>query len=424
MSHTIMLYGAAGFSGRLIAAEGRRRGMATDGGTLGPRMILAGRDGRALARLARDLGMPFRVFGLEDRAEVKRGLREVDVLINAASPFAYTAERLSLGAVDARCHYVDINGALDVYLDIQGRVEEATLVTAGKASVRSAGFTAAASDLLLTAALNELTASKAEWGTSLGSVRIALACPVDISRGHAEILWHAVSDTVSVVREDEIRHVKVGRLEHTFNFKACRHAGGSVEPDSVCGHADEPSERDLRAGSAANLVDTRTAQATVRRKKYSVKTIESYVAVGPVSRIAYQLGALLTPITRATPVQRIAEQQIKLLPPGPSSQELDSEGAMVLLQIEDPVRTPIVDWLWETPNTYRFTAQVVVEVAARVAVKGLSGFVSPGAILDPQKADLNPIRFPGDPTPPPGELHQALRRCTLQDRLAMRQRRP
>ena len=38
----------------------------------------------------------------------------------------------------------------------------------------------------------------------------------------------------------------------------------------------------------------------------------------------------------------------------------------MLLQIEDAYRTKIIDWRWETPNAYQFTAQVVVEIAKRL----------------------------------------------------------
>src|SRR4051812_17765939 len=101
MAYTILLYGATGYSGRLIAAEGQQTGMTTGPGMPGYRMVLAGRDGAALARLARDREMEYRVFGLEDRVDVTRRLNGVDVVINAAGPFALTAEPLARAALGA-----------------------------------------------------------------------------------------------------------------------------------------------------------------------------------------------------------------------------------------------------------------------------------------------------------------------------------
>ena len=401
MSHTILLYGATGFSGRLIAAEGQRRGMANDGDGPEPRMILAGRDADALAALAEKHGMDYRAFGLGEPAVVRRKLRDVDVLINAASPFAYTTERLFPAAILEHCHYVDINGAIDVYLDIEERSK--TLDFKASAIVRSAGHTAAASDLMMTAALDELKGPKLDWATRLGAVHIALSCPMDISRGTAETVWHAVGEAVTVVRAGQPWLEPVGKLERTFDFRPHDRA------------AERP-KRDLRIASAANLVDTLSALATISGNGYSVKSIESYVEAGIVERIAYQLGAFLSPVTSLPGMELLARQQIKLLPPGPSDVQLRHEGAIVLLDIEDPVRTPVVDWLWETPNEYRFTAQIVAEIAKRV-VTGFTGFQTPGAILRPRKADLTQAEKAG---PAPSPLRDALRGCTLHDQLSGR----
>jgi short subunit dehydrogenase-like uncharacterized protein len=397
MSHTVLLYGATGFSGRLIAAEGGRTGMANLDGTPAPRMILAGRDGDALARLAEEYGMEYRVFGLHHDRDVKRGLRDVDVVINAAGPFAGTATPLLEAAIDVGCHYVDINGELDVYMDLSHhvnltdvarRVAERTV-----AVVCSGGHTAAASDLMMNAALDELRAGAAlDEGSELGAVRIAMSCTMNLSRGSAETVWRSLREQVTVVRGARLSHEPVGKLERTFDF----------------GHGDEPPERDLRVTSAANLVDTVTAQLTIKSKTCSVKSIESYVEAGTAARIAYQVGALLAPVATLRPVQFLGQQLISFLPLGPTDEELQDEKAIVLLDIEDPVRTRIIDWRWETPNAYQFTAQVVVEITKRLIAGEFTGWMTPGAVLRPEKGHL---------TADEG----ALRNCRLSDRLALPQ---
>jgi len=66
--------------------------------------------------------MDYRVFGLDDSGEVVQRLAGVDVVLNAAGPFAFTAERLAGAAIRARCHYVDINGEIDVTLPAKSAV--------------------------------------------------------------------------------------------------------------------------------------------------------------------------------------------------------------------------------------------------------------------------------------------------------------
>jgi short subunit dehydrogenase-like uncharacterized protein len=403
MNDTVLLYGATGFSGRLIAAEGRRMGMAGRDRTAEPRMILAGRDGAELRQLAKRHGMESRTFALDDRGDVRRALRDVDVLINAAGPFASTAERLAKEALDANCHYVDINGEIDVYkkLDDLGRYASQRR----RAMVCSAGHTAAASDVLLDVALRELEArADLDCGRELGAVRIAMSRIMGLSRGSVGTVWRSLREQVTVVRtleRDEPRtkrgpklwHEPVGKLERTFDFR--EHRGARARDDAA---------RDLRIASAANLVDTLTARLTVGRREFSVKRIESYVEAGTAARLAYQLGALLAPVATIPLVSALAQQQIGLLPVGPTEQELQDDRQIVLLEIEDPVRTRIIDWRWETPNAYQFTAQVVIAIARAMVERNPVGWLTPGAVLQPRKDELT-------------SDEGALRRCRLNDRL-------
>jgi short subunit dehydrogenase-like uncharacterized protein len=379
MSHTVLVYGATRFSGRLIAAEGRYRGMANVHGTPEPRMILAGRDGYALKELATQLGMEYRVFELDDADEVKRGLRDTDVVINAAGPFGSTAEPLALGAIAARSHYVDINGEVEVYKALKRRVQPADVDPAPVAVVCSAGYTPAASDVMLNAALRELNPRDLDWGAELGSVHIALSCTPDLSRGTAETIWRALREDVQVVRRTWLATEPVGKLERTFDFRKAF-------------HGDDPAKRDLRVATAANLVDTLTARRTGKARRFVIRNIESYVEAGPIRRIAYQAGAMLAPFSHIRPVDILVQQQIKLLPPGPTDEELEHDREMVVLEIEDPVRTRLVHWRWETPNAYQFTAQVVVEIARRLTGAGVIGWRTPGTILQPHKAQLTAMQ--------------------------------
>ena len=61
-----MIYGANGYTGRLIAAEAVKRGL---------KPVLAGRSEPAVRELAESLGLRWRQFGLEHEGGVKEGLR-------------------------------------------------------------------------------------------------------------------------------------------------------------------------------------------------------------------------------------------------------------------------------------------------------------------------------------------------------------
>lgn len=102
----MLVYGANGYTGALIAEEAARRGLAP---------VLAGRNRGEVEALAQRLGLRSRVFGLDDAAAVARGLDDIDVLLNCAGPFSRTAAPLLDACLQRRVHYLDITGEIDVF---------------------------------------------------------------------------------------------------------------------------------------------------------------------------------------------------------------------------------------------------------------------------------------------------------------------
>lgn len=393
MSYNILLYGATGYSGGLIASEMKLRNDEAPGAY---RMTLAGRDAACLRPLADELEMDYRVFGLDERKDVRRGLRDIDVVINAAGPFAWTAERLAKVALEVECHYVDINGEADVYTQLDDLGVHAT--QRDLVMICGAGFWAAASDLLLDKVLAGLPK-----GSELGAIRIAMSRIMTFSRGSADTVLRSLREQVTVVRKGQVEdaqggmkeelvlwHEPVGKLERTFDFR---------------GPKDDKA--DLRIASAASLVDTLTARLTVTRNNVNVRSIESYVETGLARRIAYQIGSLFAPLAAMQVTRALAQQPMSLMSEGPTREERENEPHIILLEIEDPFRTRIIDWRWETPNVYQFTAQLVVAVATQVAqqvaqhkLKG--GWRTPAEALGPLQLNLTGTAGP-------------LRGCTLYD---------
>lgn len=106
MTKTLLIYGAAGYIGRMAAAQAQ---------ALGLRPILAGRDEAALAALASGLGLPHCVFALNDSPAIQQGLSDVALVLNCAGPFMHTAEPLMRAAIRAGVHYLDVAAELDSY---------------------------------------------------------------------------------------------------------------------------------------------------------------------------------------------------------------------------------------------------------------------------------------------------------------------
>ncbi|RZL00763.1 MAG: hypothetical protein EOP36_14410 [Rubrivivax sp.] len=102
-----MIYGANGYTGELIAREAVARGW---------RPVLAGRSRARLEPLARELGLNYRVFTLDQRpADIAEHLQGMGLVLLTAGPFSATSAPMVQACLQARAHYLDITGEIDVF---------------------------------------------------------------------------------------------------------------------------------------------------------------------------------------------------------------------------------------------------------------------------------------------------------------------
>jgi short subunit dehydrogenase-like uncharacterized protein len=134
---TWMLFGAAGYTGTLIAEHALLSGH---------RPLLAGRSGSALAALAGRLDLPHRTVSLDDPAALSAALAEVDLVLNAAGPFLHTAAPLAEACLAAGVHYLDIGNELQVFAALYELDQRAR--QAGVAVIPGVGFGVVATNCL------------------------------------------------------------------------------------------------------------------------------------------------------------------------------------------------------------------------------------------------------------------------------------
>jgi short subunit dehydrogenase-like uncharacterized protein len=114
----LMIYGAAGYTGRVAAANAKAAGMD---------LVVAGRaqSEAKLAALASELDVEYRLFALEDAAVIATALSDIEVLLNCAGPYLRTAGPLMQACLAAGVHYLDIAAELDSYRLAETLDEEA-----------------------------------------------------------------------------------------------------------------------------------------------------------------------------------------------------------------------------------------------------------------------------------------------------------
>jgi hypothetical protein len=187
----------------------------------------------------------------------------------------------------------------------------------------------------------------------------------------------------------------VGKLERVFDFGP---RPGDSEPEKQT-KGGSPKGR-LRIASAVNMIDTLTAKHTLVRRKLLADTVECYVEMASLGRIAYLASGMLSPFMSLPSSRAITSAQLWLLPDHLTKPELEEDRQVVVLEIEDRLRRRLVDWRWSTPNTYQFTAQLALAIARKLATGGpaakLKGWLTPAQVLEPailgKKLDGNAFR--------------------------------
>ena len=111
-----MIYGANGYTGKLIAKEARKRGM---------KPILAGRNAESIEAFAAETGFDFLVFDLDDAAAVNEALQGISIVLHCAGPFSATSQPMIEACLRNGCHYLDITGEISVFANAHKQSDEA-----------------------------------------------------------------------------------------------------------------------------------------------------------------------------------------------------------------------------------------------------------------------------------------------------------
>ncbi|MBE1583772.1 saccharopine dehydrogenase family protein [Nonomuraea angiospora] len=92
----VAVYGASGYTGRLVTAEARRRGLD---------VVVSGRDASRLREVAE--GAEVAVADVNDAPALARAFEGCDVVIGCAGPFSHVGDPVVRAAITAGVHYVD-----------------------------------------------------------------------------------------------------------------------------------------------------------------------------------------------------------------------------------------------------------------------------------------------------------------------------
>jgi short subunit dehydrogenase-like uncharacterized protein len=103
---SFLIYGANGYTGKLIVELSVKKGY---------KPILAGRTESKVKPLAQKYGLDYLVFSLDNYNGLVQNLTKFPLVLNCAGPFSRTAKPMIQACLEAKTHYLDITGEIDVF---------------------------------------------------------------------------------------------------------------------------------------------------------------------------------------------------------------------------------------------------------------------------------------------------------------------
>lgn len=323
---SLMIYGATGYTGSLIAREAVRRGL---------RPVLAGRTAEPLAALAGELKLDHRVFRLDSSDAIAAGLSGIHTLLNCAGPFSQTARPMTDACLRAGTHYLDINGEAHVFEALANR--DADAKNAGVVLLPGVGFDVVPSDCLAAHLKRRLPTA----------TRLALAFRSSgrLSRGTALTALEGLA-AGGLVREN-----------------------GALKPVTAAWKTRVIDFGDERARAITiPWGDVATAFYST-----GIPNVEVYLAASWGLRVGARLSRWLGWLLGSNFIQARLRRRILARPPGPTEAERRKNRCAFWGEATDPAGRTVVA-RQQTPDGYDLTIQSALGAAARV----LGGSVAPG----------------------------------------------
>lgn len=312
-----MVYGASGYTGRLVAELGVERGH---------HPVLAGRDVEKVAALATPLGLPYRIFDLHESDAVDEALRGIDVVAHCAGPFSRTSDPMIEGCLRNGVHYLDITGEVDVFEATFTRDEQAR--NAGVVLLPGAGF-----DVVPTDCLAAMVAAELPTATHLD---LAFRTGGGISAGTVKSAFEGAGGGGRARIDGELCSVPLGWRQREVPFPAQRRTATSLPWG------------DLSTAYRSTGIGNVTTYAAIPGMGVS-----SRVPTGRRSLLQYPV------------VQRLGRAAIGKLVRGPGPRRRMSSWSEVFAEAWDDTGNRVSAALIG-PNAYDFTADSVLRIAQRL----------------------------------------------------------
>ncbi|HCP44712.1 MAG TPA: saccharopine dehydrogenase, partial [Deltaproteobacteria bacterium] len=336
MSKPLLIYGANGFTGRLIVQLAVSRGL---------RPIVAGRSAGPIHALAERHDLESRVFGLGDGGQARAALDGVGAVLHCAGPFVHTHKTMVDACMESGAHYLDITGEVEVFEALRARDEEAR--AAGVLLLPGVGFDVVPSDCLAVYLAGALP--------DASRLTLAILGLGSISHGTARTVAENLGRGAAVREGGRLKSIALGTRRRSVDF-------GPVQCETT----------------AIAWGDLSTAYRST-----GIPNIEVYMGLPKRQLRSLAWVRALSPVLSSRPIQGLIRARIDATIVGPDEEQRAASRGHLWGEAAAPDGRTVSARL-HTPDGYDLTADAAVTIASRVlAGEGGRGFQTPGLAFGP-----------------------------------------
>jgi short subunit dehydrogenase-like uncharacterized protein len=326
MKKRFLLYGANGYTGRLIVDFAKQYGLEP---------VLAGRNEVEIPQLAEEYGYDHIVLDLNDLEKLHATLGEFELVLHCAGPFKFTFNQMAQACLETKTHYLDITGEIDVFKALQEMDEEAKLK--GIMLLPGVGFDVVPTDCM--------AAYLSQKMPEANSLELAFRAGEGISRGTLNTAIESINSG-AMIRENAM----LKRVPYAYKIKNIDFGDGPV-------------------------ISTTIPWGDVFTAYYStgIPNIEVYMASSKTMVRMQKWTRYFSGLLSWSPVKKLLKNRIQKAAPGPDMEQREKNTSRIWGKVTDNDNRSF-SALLIAPNGYTLTANTALMAVERI----LNGEVKPG----------------------------------------------
>jgi short subunit dehydrogenase-like uncharacterized protein len=330
MEYKILIYGANGYTGKLITQEAKEKGLSVE---------IAGRNEEEIQKLSKKTDFPYHIVELTDKDNLNKLLKKFNTVIHCAGPFSETAIPMVEACIQSKTNYLDITGEIWVFGDIMKYHKQAQ--EAGIALIPGVGF-----DVVPTDCLAGYLKKKLPTATSLELAFVG--SKTGMSRGTAVTMAKNISKGGFIREDGEIKNVPLAYEVKEIEFAHRKQWSMTIPWGDLMTSYHQTQIPNIKVFSGASL------KMINKIKKFR--------------NLKFLLGIAW--------IQKLVRRKIENSVTGPSDKNLKNGKTYVIGTISDDTgknfKTELI-----TPEAYFLTAKTALASALKLEGNALNGYLTP-----------------------------------------------